>query len=191
MRPGVLLDRDGVLNRVVLREGRSVSPRAFAEFELLPGVGAAVESLRQAGLPVVVITNQPDISRGVLPPAELERMHEHLRAHVPLEQIYTCIHDDADRCSCRKPRPGLLLRAAAEFQMDLERSWMVGDSWKDVEAARAAGCHMIFIAGAHTPQSERATRAPERVAASLPEAAKVILRAVASGAGRSKEMRKE
>lgn len=173
MRPGVLLDRDGVLNRVVVREGRGVSPRCFAEFELLPGVGAAVESLREAGLPVVVITNQPDIARGLLERAELERMHEHLRAHVPLDRIYTCIHDDAERCGCRKPRPGLLLRAAAEFHLDLEHTWMVGDSWKDVEAARAAGCRMIFITGAH---ADAGTSAPERVATSLPEAVKNILR---------------
>jgi D-glycero-D-manno-heptose 1,7-bisphosphate phosphatase len=172
MRPGVLLDRDGVLNRVVLREGRGVSPRCFAEFELLPGVGAAVESLREAGLPVVVITNQPDISRGVLKPAELVRMHEHLQARVPLDHIYTCIHDDADRCGCRKPRPGLLLRAAAEFQLDLERSWMVGDSWKDVEAARAAGCRMIFVAG---PHADVGTSTPQRVVASLPDAVEIIL----------------
>jgi len=175
MRPGVLLDRDGVLSRVVLREGRGVSPRSFVEFELLPGVSAAVASLRDAGLPVVVVTNQPDIARGLLKPDELERMHEHLRAHVPVERIYICTHDDADRCTCRKPRPGLLLRAAADFHLDLEHTWMVGDSWKDVEAARAAGCHMIFIAGPHT---EAGTSAPERVAASLAEAAEIILREI-------------
>ena len=172
MRPGVLLDRDGVLSRVVLRKGRGVSPRSFAEFELLPGVGTAVRSLREAGLPVVVVTNQPDIARGLLKPDELERMHEHLRRHVPLERIYTCTHDDADRCDCRKPLPGLLLRAAAEFHLDLEHTWMVGDSWKDVEAARAAGCHMIFIAGAY---SDAGSSKPEHVAASLPDAVEIIL----------------
>jgi D-glycero-D-manno-heptose 1,7-bisphosphate phosphatase len=175
MRPGVLLDRDGVLSRVVLREGRGVSPRSFAEFEFLPGVRAAVASLRGVGLPVVVVTNQPDIARGLLQPEELERMHEHLRAHVPVDRIYACTHDDADGCACRKPRPGLLLRAAAEFHLDLERSWMVGDSWKDVEAARAAGCRMIFVAGAH---AEPGTSQPERVAVSLPDAVEIILNEV-------------
>jgi D-glycero-D-manno-heptose 1,7-bisphosphate phosphatase len=175
MRPGVLLDRDGVLSRVVLREGRGVSPRSFAEFEFLPGVRAAVASLRGVGLPVVVVTNQPDIARGLLQPEELERMHEHLRAHVPVDRIHACTHDDADGCACRKPRPGLLLRAAAEFHLDLERSWMVGDSWKDVEAARAAGCRMIFVAGAH---AEPGTSQPERVAVSLPDAVEIILNEV-------------
>ncbi len=177
MRPGVLLDRDGVLNRVVLREGRGASPRSFAEFQLLPGVRAAVESLRDAGLPVLVVTNQPDIARGLLAPEELERMHEHLRGHVPVDRIYTCTHDDSDRCICRKPRPGLLLRAAAEFQLDLEHSWMVGDSWNDVEAARAAGCRMILVAGAH---ADAGTKRPEFVAVSLPDAVEIILSA-ASG----------
>jgi len=173
MRPGVLLDRDGVLNSVVVRFGRGFSPRRFAEFKLLPGVVAAVALLRAAGLPVVVVTNQPDIARGLLQPAELERMHEFLRGHVPVDRIYTCPHDDSDHCTCRKPRPGLLLRAAAEFQLDLEHTWMVGDSWKDVEAARAAGCRMIFIAG---PYTDAGSSKPEHMAASLPEAAKMILR---------------
>ncbi|MCL4523806.1 MAG: HAD family hydrolase [Acidobacteria bacterium] len=175
MRPGVLLDRDGVLNRAVVREGRGVSPRLFAEFELLPGVSAAVTALRDAGLPVVVVTNQPDIARGLLAPAELERMHQHLRARVPLEHIYTCVHDEADRCDCRKPRPGMLLRAAAEFQLDLVSSWMVGDSWKDVEAAGAVGCRMIFVTGAH---SDAGTSRPQCVAVSLPDAVEIILNEV-------------
>ena len=128
MRPGVLLDRDGVLNRVVRRAGRGVSPRSFAEFELLPGVARAVASLREAGLPVLVVTNQPDVARGLLEPAELERMHEHLRRHVQPDEIYACLHDDAERCACRKPRPGLLLRAAIDFRLDLSHTWMVGDS---------------------------------------------------------------
>ncbi len=172
MRPGVLLDRDGVLNSVVVRFGRGFSPRRFAEFKLLPGVAAAVVRLREAGQPVVVVTNQPDISRGLLAPDELERMHEHLRGHVPVDRIYTCTHDDSDHCTCRKPRPGLLLRAAADFHLDLEHTWMVGDSWKDVEAARAAGCRMILIAG---PHADAGSSKPEHVAASLPEAAKMIL----------------
>ncbi len=178
MRPGVLLDRDGVLNRVVVREGRGVSPRSFAEFDLLPGVAGAVASLRAAGLPVLVVTNQPDIARGRLTPAELDRMHQHLRDRVPVDHIYSCIHDDADRCACRKPQPGLLLRAAAEFHLDLERTWMVGDSWKDVEAARAVGCRMIFVAGLH---ADAGTSKPERVAVSLPDAAEIILRLMGSG----------
>jgi D-glycero-D-manno-heptose 1,7-bisphosphate phosphatase len=172
MRPGVLLDRDGVLNRVVLRDGRGASPRSFAEFELLPGAARAVASLRAAGLPVLVVTNQPDVARGFLAPAELARMHEHLRRRVQPDEIYACLHDDADRCDCRKPRPGLLLRAAADFQLDLARSWMVGDSWKDVEAARAASCRMIFVAA---PHADAGTSRPRRIAVSLADAAEIIL----------------
>ncbi|HEV8384922.1 MAG TPA: HAD family hydrolase [Candidatus Acidoferrales bacterium] len=172
MRPGVLLDRDGVLNRVVVREGRRVSPRSLAEFELLPGAARAVASLRGAGLPVVVVTNQPDVARGLLAPEELARMHEHLRRRVQPDEIYACLHDDADGCACRKPRPGLLLRAAADFHLDLARSWMVGDSWKDVEAAQAAGCRMIFIPA---PHADAGASKPRRVAVSLPDAAEMIL----------------
>ncbi len=178
MRPGVLLDRDGVLNRVVLRNGRGVSPRSFAEFELLPGVARAVASLRAAALPVLVVTNQPDVTRGLLDPAELARMHEHLRRHVQPDEIYACLHDDADGCACRKPRPGLLFRAAADFHLDLARTWMVGDSWKDVDAARAAGCRIIFVAG---PHADPGTSRPSQVAVSLADAVEMILRTVTSG----------
>lgn len=173
MRPGVLLDRDGVLNAAVVRDGRGASPRNFVEFQLLPGVSAAVASLNCAGLPAIVVTNQPDIARGLLEPEQLARMNDFLRSHVPLEHIYTCIHDDRDGCDCRKPRPGLLLRAAAEFHLDLERSWMVGDSWRDIDAARAAKCRMIFVAG---PHAVAGTHRPDCVVRSLPEAAAMILR---------------
>ena len=178
MRPGVLLDRDGVLNRVVLRDGRGASPRSYAEFQLLPGVARAVASLRRAGLPVIVVTNQPDVARGLLAPAELARMHEHLRSRVAPDEIYACLHDDADGCDCRKPRPGLLLRAAADFHLDLARSWMVGDSWKDLGAASAAGCRMIFVRALHAEIGEHA---PQRVAVSLADAAEIILSDLQNG----------
>ncbi len=173
MRPGVLLDRDGVLNRLVARAGRRVAPRRVSEFALLPGATAAVERLRRAGLPVGVVTNQPDIARGLLAPAELERMHELLRREIRLDGIYVCAHDDADGCDCRKPRPGLLRAAAEYLKLDLARTWMVGDSWKDVDAARAAGCRMIFI---QSPQSDARECRLERVAASVEEAAEMILK---------------
>jgi D-glycero-D-manno-heptose 1,7-bisphosphate phosphatase len=175
MRAGVLLDRDGVLNRLVTRDGRGVSPRRVSEFALLPGAAEAVGRLRRAGLPVGVVTNQPDIARGLLAREELERMHELLRRELRLDGIYVCGHDDADGCDCRKPRPGLLRAAAEELSLDLAESWMVGDSWKDVEAARSAGCRAILIRAADSDGRECC---PERVAGSVEEAAEMILREV-------------
>jgi len=144
----VFLDRDGVLNRPVLRGGRAVAPRAVAEFVLLPGVTAAVSALRHAGFLAVVVTNQPEIARGGLDPAELARMHDRLQHAVPLDAIYVCPHDDADACACRKPKPGLLRRASQEWNISLEASFMVGDTERDLAAGKAVGCTTILVGAA-------------------------------------------
>lgn len=145
MRPAVFLDRDGVLNKMVLRNEQPGSPRRVEEFQLLPGVRQAVELLRRAGLLVVVVTNQPDVARGFLPLGELERLHKRLRQWVPVDAIYTCPHDDADECTCRKPKPGLLLQASQEWNIRLPHSYMVGDSWKDIAAGQRAGCKTFLV----------------------------------------------
>ena len=151
MRPAVFLDRDGVLNQLVPCGPQSllVAPRAAVDFVLLPGVRLAVGRLRRSKFLVVVVTNQPEIARGRLAPSELERMHRILRAHVPVDAIYVCPHDDANGCDCRKPRPGLLHRAAGDWPIALEDSFLVGDSWRDIEAGRAAGCRTILLAPAN------------------------------------------
>lgn len=146
MRRAVFLDRDGVLNRLVMRDGQGVSPRALAEFALLPGVRPAVEALQRASLLVIVVTNQPDLARGALTPAELARMHGRLARAVRVNGIYTCPHDDRDGCACRKPNPGLLRRASLDWNISLEASFLVGDTWIDIAAGKAAGCATIQIA---------------------------------------------
>ena len=146
MRRAVFLDRDGVLNRLVARNGQSVSPRTLAEFALLPGVRSAVEALQCASLLVIVVTNQPDLARGTLTAAELERMHDRLLKAVPIDAIYVCPHDDRDGCSCRKPKPGLLRRASLDWNIRLETSFLVGDTWKDIAAGKAACCATIQVA---------------------------------------------
>jgi len=143
-----------VLTRLVVRDGHAVSPRSLAEFAVLPGARAAVEVLRQADLLAVVVTNQPDVARGALAPAELRRMHHRLLRDVPLDAIYTCPHDDAHGCPCRKPKPGLLLRAAEEMHIRLKDSWIVGDSWKDIEAGKAAGCTTLLVGAAGAMQAD-------------------------------------
>ena len=172
MRRAVFLDRDGVLTRLVQRDGRAASPRALAEFVVLPDAPPAVEALRRADLLAVVVTNQPDIARGALAPAELRRMHHRLLRAVPLDAIYTCPHDDADGCQCRKPKPGLLVRAAEELQISLKDSWMVGDSWKDIEAGKAAGCTTLLVEPAGAAP---AGIAADSVVSGLAVAAEVIL----------------
>ena len=151
MRRAVFFDRDGILNQVVLRGGGAGggvvigSPRALAEFTLTEGAAEVVSRLRRAGYLIFVVTNQPDIERGLLDPAELESMSAILREKVGVDEVVVCPHDDAAGCRCRKPKPGMLEELAARWGVDLGASYMVGDSWRDVEAGRAAGCVTVLL----------------------------------------------
>src|SRR5712692_10502437 len=125
MRRAVFLDRDGVLNRALVRDGLPYAPKTLQEFELLPGVKDACLRLQQGGFLVIVVTNQPDIARGVQTKSVLDEMHQLLRQSVPVDDLLVCPHDDIDRCECRKPLPGLLLKAARDWNVCLEASFMV------------------------------------------------------------------
>ena len=144
-RRAVFLDRDGVLNRPVVRNGKPYPPATAEEFAILPGALEAVSALRQRGFWLCVVTNQPDVARGTQRRAVVESMHALLRKALPVDQIYVCYHDDADHCQCRKPRPGLLLAAAAEHNVSLAASYMIGDRWRDIDCGRAANCTTILI----------------------------------------------
>jgi D-glycero-D-manno-heptose 1,7-bisphosphate phosphatase len=146
MRRAVFLDRDGTLNLLVPRtDGTLASPRSLAEFKLSQGAAGQVARLKSAGFLAIVVTNQPDVARGFLSAPVLEVMHQALKKKVRLDGIMVCPHDDVDNCPCRKPRPGMLIQAAERWEIDLADSFMVGDSWKDMEAARAAGVKDILI----------------------------------------------
>lgn len=168
----IFLDRDGVINANIVRNGRPFAPTTLEEFRLLPGVLEAIQRLKKAGFLVIVTTNQPDVPNGITPRATVDAMHTRIRANLPVDDIKTCFHTDADHCECRKPKPGMLLQAAAEYAIDLPRSWMIGDRWKDVEAGRAAGCSTIFIDYGLT-QDQPAT--PDKIVSSLPKATAYIL----------------
>ena len=171
-RRAVFLDRDGVLNRAVVREGRPYPPAAVAEVEILPGVVEALEELHQAGFLLLVVTNQPDVARGTLSAGTVEAIHKHLASKLRIDGIYVCPHDDADHCACRKPLPGLLLAAAREMSADLPASFMVGDRWRDVEAGRQAGCTTVLVDYGYR---EKLCSEPDKRVASLREAATWIL----------------
>ena len=174
MTRGVFVDRDGVLNRAIVRNGRTYAPSSLAEFELLGGVSEAIRSLRQAGFRVIVVTNQPDVATGVQTRETVEAMHSHLRSHVDVDAIKACFHVDGDQCACRKPKPGMLLQAAQEWDVDLTQSFMIGDTWRDIEAGRAAGCKTILVGSRY---AEPPAPDPDAVVASLQEAASMILAA--------------
>jgi D-glycero-D-manno-heptose 1,7-bisphosphate phosphatase len=172
LRPAVFLDRDGVLNRVSIRDGMPFGPTSPGDFVLVDGAAADVRRLKEAGYAVIVATNQPELARGGLRAESLEAMHARLRAEVPVDAIFVCPHDDGDRCGCRKPRPGLLLSAAREHGIDLPRSYMVGDRWRDVEAGKAAGCRTVFVEMGYR---EALRSPPDHVATGLGGAVRWIL----------------
>lgn len=145
MRRAVFLDRDGVLNRGVVRGDLWTAPFTLAELEILPGVPAALASLGAAGFDLVVVTNQPDVSRGQARKTDVDAIHAYMRATLPLDDIQVCFHDDEHRCACRKPMPGMLYAAAVERQLQLARSFIVGDRWRDIGAGKAAGCRTILV----------------------------------------------
>jgi len=160
------------LNRAVIRDGRPYPPADIEQFELLPGVTSACRALVQAGFVLVVVTNQPDIARGALAPGTVEHLHRQLADVLPIAGAYVCPHDDDDGCSCRKPSPGLLLRAAGDLGIDLAQSVMVGDRWRDVEAGKRAGCRTVFIDAGY---SERPPVGQDLSVSSLAEAADWII----------------
>lgn len=174
LRRAVFLDRDGVINRALERDAKPYPPRNLAEFEILPEVPAALEKLKGAGFLLVVATNQPDVGRGTLTKEIVEEIHAHMLAQLPIDRVEVCYHPGKGRsdCDCRKPKAGMLRRAAAELNISLTQSWMVGDRWRDVDCGHAATCRTIFIDRGY---AEELKQKPDFSARNLAEAADIIL----------------
>jgi D-glycero-D-manno-heptose 1,7-bisphosphate phosphatase len=141
----IFLDRDGVINKAVMKSGIPHPPKSLDELELLPGVVDAVLVLKKLGLKIIVITNQPDVSRGTASKESVESFNSFLGASLGIDVFYVCFHDDSDGCFCRKPNPGMLISAAKTHNVDLTASFLVGDRWRDISAGQAAGCLCYFI----------------------------------------------
>jgi D-glycero-D-manno-heptose 1,7-bisphosphate phosphatase len=177
-RRAVFLDRDGVLNEAVIREGKPYPPASTAELRIVPDAAAGLAVLRDVGFLLIVVSNQPDVGRGTQTRKAVEEIHSVLRSKLPLDAIYVCYHDGKEDCVCRKPKPGMLLTAAADLDVDLAQSFMVGDRWRDVDAGARAGCRTVFLDfGYH----ERGPEAPPSATVhSLGEAVEWILNAARS-----------
>jgi D-glycero-D-manno-heptose 1,7-bisphosphate phosphatase len=175
-RPAVFLDRDGTLNLQVVRDGKPYPPRSLGEFTLFPGVPEACRSLARAGYALVVATNQPDVGRGEFPRETVEAMHARLLERVPeIERIEVCYDPGRGEPSRRrKPEPGMILDAAEALGLDLARSWMVGDRWRDVDCGKRAGLRTVFIDFGY---DEKLQALPDRTVRSFTEAARAILEA--------------
>lgn len=171
----VFLDRDGVINKVVIRDGVSCPPWSIGEFEILPGVREACATLKKAGYILVVASNQPDVGRGTIPQSAVEGINALMLRDLPIDRVEVCYHPGRglSNCDCRKPKPGMLLRAASELGLDLSRSWMVGDRPSDIECGHSAGCKTILVGGSskETPSVE-----PDFKAKDLLEAVTIILK---------------
>jgi D-sedoheptulose 7-phosphate isomerase len=179
-RRAVFLDRDGVINKAFVRDGKPFPPPSQQQLEVLPGVPEALQELKSHGYVLLVVTNQPDVGRGKLSRKMLDEMHKALRAQLPLDDILVCCHTNEDNCDCRKPMPGMLLEAARRHNIDIADSFMVGDRWRDIEAGYNAGCKTILIDYGYSerpPEHE-----PDLRVNSLREAADWIIRSTPEGA---------
>jgi D-glycero-D-manno-heptose 1,7-bisphosphate phosphatase len=174
MRRAVFLDRDGVINRALERDGKPYPSANLSEFEIFPEVPEACHRLKAAGFMLVVATNQPDVGRGTLKQQAVEEIHAEMRRQLPFDRVEVCYHPGKglSDCDCRKPKPGMLLRAARELDIDLAQSWMVGDRWRDVDCGHAAGCRTVFIDRGY---AEDLKQQPDFCVKNLLEAAEIIL----------------
>jgi D-glycero-D-manno-heptose 1,7-bisphosphate phosphatase len=177
-RKAVFLDRDGVLNQAVVRDGVSHPPADAESMVLCPDAAEAVVRLKAAGYLCVCVTNQPDVARGTRTRANVEAMNARVMREIPLDDIHTCFHDNADHCDCRKPKPGMLLAAIAKWGIDPAASWMIGDRDTDVMAGRAAGCRTILVASRYDAAHSQLPGNPGSVCRDLLAAVHYILSGV-------------
>lgn len=141
----VFLDRDGVINKAIFRDGKATSPRSLEEWEWLDGIHDAVKQLKEAGFLILVVTNQPDIFRGIYPQEAMEQFHKMVKDELHVDDLMACMHDNEHNCHCRKPKPGMLLDLSEKWNVSIENSVFIGDTFKDIEAGKRAECFTILL----------------------------------------------
>ena len=172
MKKAVFLDRDGVLSKTSLINGKSIAPRTLEDFKLYSDSAKAVSRLKSAGFMVFVITNQPDIGNNLISTSILKKMHTKLIKKTNVDKIFVCTHRKDENCFCRKPKPGMILNAAKKYKIDLKRSFLVGDRASDIEAGQKANCKTIFL---DKKYREKAPIKQEATFSNLKEATQYIL----------------
>jgi len=175
MRRAVFLDRDGVINRAIVRDGKPYPPAVLSEVKILPGVTEALATLHAEGFMLIVVTNQPDVARGTSTIDAVEEINNYLENNVHIDEFRTCYHDNNDNCECRKPLPGSLIAASEQHYINLSDSFIVGDRWSDIEAGKEAGCKTIFIDNHY---NERQPKSVDLRVESWSEIVKFILRKI-------------
>jgi D-glycero-D-manno-heptose 1,7-bisphosphate phosphatase len=172
MKRAAFLDRDGVINRAILVDGIPRPPYLISDVVIIEGVLQAIEKLKEHNFVPVVITNQPDVARGLTTRREVDSINAFIGRKAGIEHFYCCFHDDDDQCPCRKPAPGLIKLAAIELALDPLKSILVGDRWRDIAAGQAAGCVNYFIDYSYP---ERMPNEPYVSVSSLFEATRIII----------------
>jgi D-glycero-D-manno-heptose 1,7-bisphosphate phosphatase len=145
LRKAVFFDRDGVLNELINRDGGLYSPQSLDQFKIYDNAKDVVGQLRNKGFLSIVVSNQPDIARGKLNKKELNEMTKLLVSELMIDDVFYCYHDDEDECLCRKPLPGLLIQAKEKWNINMDESFMVGDTWKDGDAANRAKVNFFLL----------------------------------------------
>lgn len=161
-----------MINEALIMDGKPYSPRRREHLKLLSGVSQALEMLVENDYEIIVVTNQPDVARGFLAETELSEIHQLISISTGIKHFYSCLHDDHDNCKCRKPKSGLLRRAADELELNLSMSYLVGDRRKDILAGQEFGCTCFFIDNNY---EEEAPPQPFYTVTSLLEAAQLIV----------------
>jgi D-glycero-D-manno-heptose 1,7-bisphosphate phosphatase len=143
----VFLDRDGVINHPIFRNGNSkpIAPWSMDEFCLIKDIGEHLRELIDEQYHLIIVTNQPDISKGIIDTSLVEKMNDKIMKTFPIDEIAYCPHEDFHRCECRKPKPGMILKLAKKWSVNLDASFMIGDGWKDIQAGISAGCKTIIL----------------------------------------------
>ena len=171
MKKAVFLDRDGVVNKIYIKDGLPFSPPSFKDLEILPGVKESIVLLKELNFICLLVTNQPDVSRGKIKMDEVVKMNDFIKDEINLDDIFVCFHDDNDKCNCRKPQPGLLLEAVKKWNIDITKSFMIGDRYKDIEAGSVVGCRTFFLDNKY---KENPPNKPTFIVSSLLEATNII-----------------
>lgn len=141
----IFLDRDGVLNKSIVKFGKPYPPKSKEELSIPSGVKKGVSILKENGFRLIMITNQPDVSRGKISLKKVEEINQFLSKELKLDDVFCCPHDDKDMCKCRKPKPGMIIEAVGKWKIDVSKSFLIGDRWKDIEAGKQTNLKTILL----------------------------------------------
>lgn len=145
----LFLDRDGIINEIVMRAGVISSPRTVAEFVVRPDFIEFYRRLQPTSLNIFVVSNQPDVSRGAIVTTDLAQIVDVMNARFKFTEILHCIHDDSDECNCRKPKPGMISGFLETYNLNADEAIIIGDSYKDILAGQAAGIQTVYLQQAY------------------------------------------